>query len=323
MRIGLDIQTKPGVYCIECIVDKKLYFGSSGNVRSRLHGHRSELINNNHDNEHLQNAFNKHGYDNFTMFVMEYCENAETALFREQVCLDLFLYASEYLDSNGADDRFKELGFNINPKADRISYILTEQQKIDSRIRFAKQKQDEEFLKKWRLSRKTDEFRDRMKEVSKNVNSKRKKILLAYNRITGEFIGEYGGIKECARNFGISYSCMFKHVTGKRYRYIADKVFKYKTSDTYLLQIDPIPQYEDADGRIKALDRIHAGNKRPILKLDISGNILAKYDSAIDVPEVVDGHWSAGNINRSIRRPCNAYGFSWKYESDTLSLLVN
>lgn len=47
-----------GIYKI--IINNKVYIGSSFNIQRRLIQHKSDLKNNRHDNQHLQNAYNKH-----------------------------------------------------------------------------------------------------------------------------------------------------------------------------------------------------------------------------------------------------------------------
>lgn len=54
---------------IYCHITKKAYIGSSGNIYMRLSGHRAELNGNRHQNQKLQNAYNKYGRNNFC-FVM-------------------------------------------------------------------------------------------------------------------------------------------------------------------------------------------------------------------------------------------------------------
>ena len=57
-----------GIYCIINIQNGKKYIGSSKNIRKR-----AELRHNNHDNQHLQNAWNKYGEEKFDFYVIEAC----------------------------------------------------------------------------------------------------------------------------------------------------------------------------------------------------------------------------------------------------------
>lgn len=64
---------KSGIYCIECIETNKKYIGQSIDINDRWRRHISELNNNVHDNNYLQNAWNKYGEKCFMFSVLEYC----------------------------------------------------------------------------------------------------------------------------------------------------------------------------------------------------------------------------------------------------------
>lgn len=68
---------RSGIYCIENLLNKNRYVGSSLEVYSRLHKHRSFLCNNKHQNSYLQNAVNKYGIDNFEVYIVEFCEEKD------------------------------------------------------------------------------------------------------------------------------------------------------------------------------------------------------------------------------------------------------
>lgn len=62
-----------GIYCIRNKINNKVYIGQSIDIRTRWWGHRCDLNRNNHCNRYLQNAWNKHGEDNFEFSVLEQC----------------------------------------------------------------------------------------------------------------------------------------------------------------------------------------------------------------------------------------------------------
>lgn len=77
-----------GIYMITNYVNNKRYIGSSKNIAQRLWTHRSNLRHNRHSNEHLQNAWNKYGEENFNFTVLEKCK-IENQYEREQFYVDL------------------------------------------------------------------------------------------------------------------------------------------------------------------------------------------------------------------------------------------
>jgi len=64
-----------GIYKIVNKIDGKCYIGSSGNILEpnvgRWYNHKHMLRNNNHDNIHLQRAWNKYGENNFDFIIVE------------------------------------------------------------------------------------------------------------------------------------------------------------------------------------------------------------------------------------------------------------
>lgn len=91
---------KTGVYQIRNLINGKVYIGSTTmSFEKRMSHHLNQLKRNNHKNRYLQNAWNKHGEDNFIFEILKTC-NIEDCLKEEQIYLDLI--------------KFK---YNINPLA--------------------------------------------------------------------------------------------------------------------------------------------------------------------------------------------------------------
>lgn len=97
------IPTASGIYKIICTANKKIYIGSSINLRDRRNAHFSELRRNKHGNRHLQNAWNKYGEQAFTFEVVEFVLPMSLTS-REQHWLNLL-------------SPFGKKGFNLAPEA--------------------------------------------------------------------------------------------------------------------------------------------------------------------------------------------------------------
>lgn len=76
-----------GIYMIINTKNGKRYVGSSINIKKRLWEHRSTLRHNHHDNQHLQNAWNKYGEQAFEYSILEVCSQKER-FSREQFYVD-------------------------------------------------------------------------------------------------------------------------------------------------------------------------------------------------------------------------------------------
>lgn len=66
-----------GIYGIKNLINQKVYVGQTRqNFQKRYWNHKWKLDNNQHDNKHLQNAWNKYGADNFEFFIIEIVKDA-------------------------------------------------------------------------------------------------------------------------------------------------------------------------------------------------------------------------------------------------------
>lgn len=66
-----------GIYCIENLINNKKYIGQSVDIEQRWYRHKYNLNNNNHQNVHLQNAWNKYGNKCFAFYILQECDISE------------------------------------------------------------------------------------------------------------------------------------------------------------------------------------------------------------------------------------------------------
>jgi group I intron endonuclease len=86
-----ELRLVSGIYVIRCLVDSKVYVGSTLHLVERLRCHLSALRKNKHLNKPLQIAWNAYGEEAFDVDILEICESeAELLHRREQFYLDVF-----------------------------------------------------------------------------------------------------------------------------------------------------------------------------------------------------------------------------------------
>lgn len=74
----------PGIYCIRNLLTKRVYVGSSQNVRARLKSHRYMLRHGKHHSRILQRSWDRDGADAFEFVLLERVDDATMLLRREQ-----------------------------------------------------------------------------------------------------------------------------------------------------------------------------------------------------------------------------------------------
>jgi group I intron endonuclease len=116
-----------GIYLITNIVNKKLYIGSSQDIKRRFYLHKYHLNKGNHTNQHLQNAWNEYGKDNFSFSILEQINNTEQLLEKEKA------YILEHNSIN------REFGYNIcedtmAPMTGRKHTEISKQKMIKSKL---------------------------------------------------------------------------------------------------------------------------------------------------------------------------------------------
>lgn len=95
-----DFKNGSGIYAILNKINEKRYVGSARDLKARRSRHFTLLRKGKHYNKHLQGAYDVYGEENFSFSVLEYVENIEILLDREEY----------YIQKYNSNDR--EFGYN-------------------------------------------------------------------------------------------------------------------------------------------------------------------------------------------------------------------
>ena len=142
-----------GIYKITNTITNKFYIGSSININRRFTDHKKQLRCNKHKNQHLQNAWNEHGEDNFKFEIIE-LSNDDNLIKLEQ----------DYLDNLMPWNN--EIGYNIVKTAgNTFGYKYNE----DSKVKISKSKINQNKINEYIVSTKkiTSQYQEFTKDLSK------------------------------------------------------------------------------------------------------------------------------------------------------------
>lgn len=95
-----------GIYIIRCSKTNKVYIGQSRFLEKRFSQHINKLKRNKHENQRLQNAFNKYGKDAFSYSILEVLDEKEFQ--KEKLDLLEIKYISLYDSTN------RDFGYNLD-----------------------------------------------------------------------------------------------------------------------------------------------------------------------------------------------------------------
>ena len=145
-----------GIYKITCLINHKIYIGSSFNIKARIKKHFKQLQENKHINPHLQSSFNLYKKENFKWEIVELC-SVDELIEREQFWMDL---------TNCYD---RNIGFNNCIKSDRpLGYKHTEEnKKIMSILKKGKKLKPEHILKIKKSNTGKKRTKDQKEKMSK------------------------------------------------------------------------------------------------------------------------------------------------------------
>lgn len=148
-----------GIYKITCTATGKFYIGSAKDIRHRLARHKSDLGRNVHHNTLLQRAVNKYGKDMFEFEILEFVDDTESLLQREQHYLDTLNPCDINIGFNLAIEAGSRLGVPATEETKaKISKTLTgrkhtEETKLKMSGAHKGKKLPEEHYNKWQAGK--------------------------------------------------------------------------------------------------------------------------------------------------------------------------
>jgi group I intron endonuclease len=169
---------RPGIYRITNEHNGKIYIGSAVDLYQRFIEHSSTLRKGNHFNKHLQRAYNKYKEENFTLEVLQEC-NENDLIFYEQKYLDITLCFNNKIGYNISSIAGNTLGFRFSKE---------QRKQLSNRSQYKDPKFREKISKSLLGKKQTEE-----------TKAKRYKKIIRINN-TGDQV-EYKSIKEaCEKN---------------------------------------------------------------------------------------------------------------------------
>ncbi len=275
-----------GIYTITNLIDNKIYIGFSYNINTRFIDHKHNIKKNKHINNHLQQAINKYGIENFEFELLEECDKE-------------FLCSQENYWANLLNVHNPKYGYNIqstNPDCKCGN-------SIETRIKISKallgKKRPEGVKNKISETRLLNGFSQKSKKAQQ------KKVLHIETGII------YDSRKQVCELFNINYATLGTRLRGQVFN---DSGFEYlekekKMRNSYPLK-DRAYQYL---GKIKSINLKTEEN----LIFD-SGLDAISYFNAIGIK--IDSGSLSRCINRT-RLSCHGYKFE-KFDSKIRNIIT-
>lgn len=103
-----------GVYCIKNKINNMMYIGSTRDAQRRVLKHFSLLRNNKHPNLLLQGDYNKYGYNEFEIQMLEECDDILDKEVEHQLKYSLEMLYNQEITGNYHSDRQRKAWTNNN-----------------------------------------------------------------------------------------------------------------------------------------------------------------------------------------------------------------
>jgi len=177
---------KTGIYTITNIITNHIYVGAASDILKRLNQHLLGLRRNNHDNDYLQNSFNKYKEESFIFETLEECNKK-------------YLYSQEHYWCNMLNTHNKSFGFNLKPTHPDNLSLCSEETRTKIRLKATGRKWSDEYKQLFRekqLGKKQSE-----EQITKSKESKYKKVY-QYS-LEGKLIKEWPSAQHIKKELNI------------------------------------------------------------------------------------------------------------------------
>jgi len=209
--IKKDLKGVSGIYVIVHNESGKVYVGSSINLSIRIVEH----INNRNSNIHLQNAINKYGLNNFSVYVIALLPSNDK-LSKEESGIALIELEQKYIDL------FKDK-YNINPIAGKTR-LGAKHSEASKELMSQWRKENPSFLNKKHSKEVLEQMRERMQGENnplfgKPVSESTRKLIsdyfskatFLYDANTLKLIAKYDKHKDIIKDLNISPKTLVKY----------------------------------------------------------------------------------------------------------------
>lgn len=205
------------IYTITNTLNNKMYVGYSTDFEERSKSHISCLKNEFHVNEHLQNAVNKYGLENFKVEILEECE-------------ERFLCSQEHYWATILGVHNRKYGYNAYPtNPERKNYLTSEETKRKLRESLKGRKMSEEFKKKIsKLHKGRKQSKEQIekrackrrgmkypKEWGTNMSNNRNKKPFTQYTLDGKPVRNWDNMEHLTNTMKINSSGIYKNLNGE------------------------------------------------------------------------------------------------------------
>ena len=213
---------KSGVYKLINAINGRIYIGSSRNIEERIKKHIRLLKKNKHDNQYMQNDYNKTG----GKFYSEIVELIDDEILRLEAETKLILHFY--------DNQIN--CYNINKTAFITGRVRTQEglarMKTVASITAKKLWKSEEFVQKMKLLRSSKEWKAKNAKASQIANSKYYNTFLIHENGTEEFIEN--NLSDFCRKYNLFHSSICGLIHGK-YKFVAG--WRLKTTEIQEIKV--------------------------------------------------------------------------------------